>query len=66
MAETGLTRFPVVSGNSSGELVGMAPLNGLLQARTRSLREERHRERAIRIRMPFGKRGAAVKESETA
>jgi CBS domain-containing protein len=53
MAETGLTRFPVVERNGSRKPVGMVSLHDLLQARTRSLEEERRRERVLRIRLPF-------------
>ena len=56
MAETGFTRFPVVESEKSRKLVGMISLNDLLRARSRSLEEERHRERVIRIRLPFGNR----------
>ena len=59
MAETGLTRFPVLAGENSRQLMGMVSLNDLLRARTRSLEEERHRERVIRIRLPFRRRAAA-------
>ena len=54
MAETGLTRLPVVEREETGTLVGMISLNDLLHARTRSLEEERRRERVLRIRFPFG------------
>jgi CBS domain-containing protein len=49
MAETGLTRFPVVS--NSGELLGMISLEDLLQARTRNLETERVRERILQLRL---------------
>ena len=52
MAETGLTRLPVVEG-SSGRLVGMVSLQDLLGARVRNLQEERARERVLQIRLPF-------------
>jgi len=55
MAETGLTRFPVVE-RSSRKLVGMVSLSDLLQARTRSLEDERRRERVLRIHLPFRRR----------
>jgi len=58
MSDTGLTRFPVVEREGSRTLVGMVSLNDLLRARTRSLEEERHRERVLRIRLPFRKQGA--------
>ena len=50
MAETGLTRLPVVEGEDKRRLVGMISLSDLLRARTRSLEEERQRERVLRIR----------------
>jgi H+/Cl- antiporter ClcA len=55
MAETGCTRMPVVDGKSR-KLVGMVSLNDLLRARVRALDEERHRERVLRIRVPFAAR----------
>jgi CIC family chloride channel protein len=54
MAETGLTRFPVVERADERKLVGMVGLRDLLSARTRALTEERTRERVLRLRMPFG------------
>jgi CBS domain-containing protein len=65
MAETGFTRLPVLDGQHSRKLVGMISLHDLLRARTRSLEEERHRERVLRIRLPFGARGPAVVNRET-
>ncbi len=53
MAETGLTRFPVVDPRDSHKLAGMVSLVDLLRARSRSLEEERRRERVLRIRLPF-------------
>ncbi|HTQ55072.1 MAG TPA: chloride channel protein [Bryobacteraceae bacterium] len=55
MSETGLTRFPVVSYGPERKLVGIVALRDLLQARTRSLEEERHRERVLRIHLPLGR-----------
>ncbi len=56
MAETGLTRFPVVDRGDDRKLVGVIGLQDLLSARTRNLSEERDRERVLRIRLPsFGK-----------
>jgi len=52
MAETGLTRMPVVEREDSRKLAGMVSLTDLLRARTRMLEEERHRERVLRIRFP--------------
>jgi chloride channel protein, CIC family len=54
MAETGITRMPVVDSPAGGKLVGLIALEDLLRARTRNLTEERHRERVLRIRLPFG------------
>ena len=58
MAETGFTRFPVVE-NGTRNLAGMISLRDLLQARVRSLHEERHREQVLRLRLPFSERTAA-------
>ncbi len=52
MAESGLTRFPVVDRGDEGKLVGMIGLQDLLSARTRNLAEERDRERVLHVRMP--------------
>ena len=52
MADSGLTRFPVLNNNTERKLAGMVSLSDLLRARTRSLEEERHRERVLRIRLP--------------
>jgi CIC family chloride channel protein len=52
MAETDLTRLPVVE-DSSGRLVGIVSLQDLLGARVRNLQEERDRERVLEIRLPF-------------
>jgi H+/Cl- antiporter ClcA/CBS domain-containing protein len=51
MAESGLTRFPVLD-PLDRRLVGMISLNDLLGARIQSLEDERARERVLRIRMP--------------
>ena len=57
MAETGLTRFPVIERRSRA-LVGMIALTDLLKARTLTLDAERRRERVLgaRIAMPFRER----------
>jgi CBS domain-containing protein len=52
MAETGLTRMPVVE-SATGELLGMVSLDDLLKARARNLSEERHRERVLQLRFPI-------------
>lgn len=54
MADSGFTRFPVLDPAGDGKIVGMVALNDLLRARTKSLEDERARERVLRIRMPFG------------
>lgn len=51
MAETGYTRLPVVERDDPGKLGGMISLNDLLKARVRTLEEERHRERVLRLRL---------------
>jgi CIC family chloride channel protein len=56
MAESGLTRFPVLDPQSEGKLVGLISLNDLLSARVQNLEDERARERVLRIRMPTGRR----------
>jgi chloride channel protein, CIC family len=53
MAESGFTRFPVVDREDNPKLVGMVALHDLLQARTRTMQEERRRERVLRVRLPF-------------
>jgi CBS-domain-containing membrane protein len=53
MAETGLTRFPVVDRGDERKLLGIVSLQDLLSARTRNLSEERDRERVLRIRLPM-------------
>lgn len=53
MAESGLTRFPVVDRGDDRKLLGMISLQDLLSARTRNLEEERTRERVLRIRLPL-------------
>jgi CBS domain-containing protein len=54
MAEKGVTRMPVVESEASRKLVGIVSLEDLLRARVRDLEEERHRERVLRIHLPFG------------
>ena len=53
MAETGLTRFPVVERGDGRRLVGMVVLRDLLEARMRNLEAERRRERVIPLRPVF-------------
>ncbi|MBV8087285.1 MAG: chloride channel protein [Chloroflexi bacterium] len=56
MAETNLTRFPVVD-RDTRHVVGMIALADMLKAHQRHLEEERHRERVLHTRMvlPFGR-----------
>jgi len=57
MADTGLTRFPVVESERSHKLAGIVSLEDLLHARVRHLEEERRRERVLRLHLPFGEDG---------
>src|SRR5262249_56209132 len=47
MAETGLTRLPVVTRDGSGKFRGIVSLRDLLQARVRNLEAEQRRERLL-------------------
>jgi H+/Cl- antiporter ClcA len=58
MAETGLTRFPVVDRGDGKKLLGVIGLRDLLSARTRNLAEERDRERVLRVRLPLRRKPA--------
>ena len=53
MAETGITRFPVVENDGSRRLVGMVSLEDLLKARAHTLDAERRRERVLPTRLKF-------------
>ncbi len=64
MAETGLTRMPVV--DRDRKLTGMISLQDLLAARTRNLEEERHRERVLRLRLPFSSSQPSSRETHVA
>ena len=61
MAETGLTRFPVVERGPARQLVGMVSLADLLKGRRQWLDAELRRERVLSLRlvMPF-RRGPDV------
>ncbi len=61
MAETGFTRFPVVSRGDAQELVGIVALTDLLKARSRNLTEERQRERVLSVRLLLPGRNNGVK-----
>lgn len=60
MAETGLTRFPVVERGSQKKLLGLIGLRDLLSARTHNLAQERDRERVLKIRWPALRRKSRV------
>jgi CIC family chloride channel protein len=53
MAESGLTRMPVVD-RDDGKLRGMVALDAVLKARTRHLEEERRREQTLGWRQFIG------------
>jgi CIC family chloride channel protein len=53
MADTGLTRFPVIERDGSRRLVGMISLDDLLKARALNLEAERRRERIMRVQIAF-------------
>jgi CBS domain-containing protein len=63
MADTGLTRLPVVTREHPHRIVGMVSLNDLLRARERNLAEERTRERVLRMRL-FAPRRSRVPEED--
>jgi chloride channel protein, CIC family len=50
MAESGLTRFPVVE-RGTRRLIGMIGLTDLLKARTVNLEAERRRERVLKVQI---------------
>jgi CBS domain-containing protein len=56
MAETGITRFPVVERGNSKKLLGIVSLDDLLKARVRNLEEERRRETVLPVRIGFPSR----------
>ncbi len=53
MAESGITRLPVVASREDRRLVGMISLSDLLRARAQNLEEERTRDTVLHIRFPF-------------
>jgi CBS domain-containing protein len=65
MAETGLTRFPVVTRADPHRILGIVALTDLLRARERNLLEERHRERHLRMHL-FAPRGRRIRDLERA
>lgn len=64
MAETGLTRFPVVDRGNPRKLVGMIALTDILKARRRTIEGERRRERVLRLHILFPRRGQRSEASE--
>ena len=50
MAETGLTRFPVLDSPDDRRLLGMISLEDLLKARAKHLDDEFRRERVLALR----------------
>jgi H+/Cl- antiporter ClcA/CBS domain-containing protein len=68
MVETGFTRLPVVEpahdGTHHGRLLGLVALGDLLRARSRSLEEERARERVLRLRAPLSRRSEKMLVTE--
>ena len=56
MAETGLTRLPVVTRDGSNTFLGIVSLRDLLQARLRNLEAEQRRERLLPVRLAFPRR----------
>src|SRR5262249_9694357 len=66
MAETGLTRFPVVERNGCEKLVGLISLADLLTARVRNLEAERRRERVHPLHLFFPRRARAARRTSSA
>jgi CBS domain-containing protein len=53
MADTGITRMPVVEADGLRRLQGVVALSDLLKARAHQLDEEYHRERVLTVRLAF-------------
>jgi CIC family chloride channel protein len=58
MAEKGVTRLPVIERGAEEKLLGLVSLDDLLKARTRSLEDERRRERILRLQFLFPRKRA--------
>jgi len=65
MAESGVTRLPVVESRNVRRLVGMISLSDLLRARAQNLEEERARDTVLRIRFPFLRHPKSGDDSST-
>jgi H+/Cl- antiporter ClcA len=61
MAESGYTRLPVVEREHPDQLLGVVSLQDLLKARVRSLDEERHRERVLKLSLLFTPRSSGTR-----
>jgi len=66
MAETGLTRFPVVERTNPHQLLGMITLSDLLKARVHNLEAEQRRERILPIRLAYLRRARQSNRSSQA
>jgi CBS domain-containing protein len=64
MAQTGLTRFPVVERGRERHLVGMVSLADLLKARKQNLEAEQRRERVLSLRIAFPRRWPVPRQQE--
>jgi H+/Cl- antiporter ClcA len=62
MADTGLTRFPVIERDGTRRLAGMISLDDLLKARSLNLEAERRRERIMSVRIAFPFRFGRARE----
>ncbi len=67
MANTGRTRFPVITREHPQQLLGMIALTDLLRARERNLAEERVRTRVLRLHwfVPKLMRNGATEDDST-
>ncbi len=65
MADSGLTRLPVIDPDAQGRLAGMVSLSAVLKARSRNLDDERRRERFIPWRTETGLIRDLVDEAHT-
>jgi CIC family chloride channel protein len=68
MADTGLTRMPVVERNNTAALLGKISMHDMLKARVRHLEDERRRERVLPLEMlvPFSWFGLGSRREEPA